>query len=66
MKLDFSQWSSYSAHRQRDELESICGVTSIARMPPPVYVAVHPEAKLGPEEKKAVCAWADVAKQRVK
>jgi len=66
MELDFSQWPNYSADRRRDELESICGVISMGRMPPAVYVAMHPEARLAAQEKKAVCAWADVEKQRVK
>ena len=55
--LNFSEWRAYSARRRRDELESICGVISNERMPPGLYAAVHPEARLRAEQKKAVCRW---------
>jgi hypothetical protein len=56
--LNFSEWRDYSAHRRRDELESICGVISNGRMPPPSYKALHPESRLAAEEKKVICSWA--------
>lgn len=56
-ELNFSEWTTYSARQQRDELESICGVVSNGRMPPAEYTAVHPEARLAPKDKKAICAW---------
>lgn len=56
-ELNFSEWDTYSARQQRDELESICGVISNGRMPPAEYTAVHPEARLAPKDKKAICAW---------
>lgn len=55
--LNFSEWRAYSAHHRRDELELICGVISNGRMPPRLYTAVHPEARLRDEQKKAVCRW---------
>jgi hypothetical protein len=57
-KLDFSEWETYSTMQKRDKLESVCGLISTGRMPPPIYTAIHPEAKLTEENKKAVCAWA--------
>ncbi len=57
-ELNFSEWTRYSARQQRDELESICGVISNGRMPPGSYTALHPEASLGAQDKKAVCGWA--------
>jgi len=56
--LNFSEWPRYSARQRRDELESICGVISNGRMPPASYTALHPEASLGVQDKKAVCVWA--------
>ena len=56
-KLDFSDWETYSTMQKRDKLESMCGLISTGRMPPPMYTAMHPEAKLTDENKKAVCAW---------
>src|SRR5258708_33079707 len=57
-ELNFSEWSTYSAVRRRDEVESICGVISTGRMPPATYSALHPEARLGALDKEAVCVWA--------
>ena len=56
--LNFSEWTTYSARHRRDELESLCGVISNGRMPPASYTALHPEARLGIEQRKAVCIWA--------
>jgi len=56
--LNFSEWTTYSAHRRRDELESICGVVSNDRMPPASYRVLHPESRLAAQDKNAVCAWA--------
>jgi hypothetical protein len=56
-KLDFSEWETYSTWQKRDKLESMCGLISSGRMPPRMYTAMHPEAKLTEENKKAVCAW---------
>ena len=57
-ELNFSDWNRYPARRRRDELESICGVISNGRMPPASYTALHPEARLSSQDKKAVCALA--------
>jgi Haem-binding domain len=56
-KLDFSEWETYSTRQKRDKLESMCGLISTGRMPPRLYAAMHPEAKLTEENKKTVCAW---------
>lgn len=56
--LNFSDWTRYSAGVRRNELESICPVISNGRMPPKSYTALHPEARLGAQDKKAVCIWA--------
>jgi len=57
-ELNFSEWTKYSALERYSELESICGVISNGRMPPGAYTALHPEARLGAQDKQAVCAWA--------
>ena len=62
-KLDFSEWEAYSTWQKRDKLQSMCGLISTGRMPPRMYTAIHPEAKLTEENKKAVCAW--VKKQTI-
>ena len=55
-KLDFSEWETYSTWQKRDMLESVCGLISSGRMPPRLYTAMHPEARLTEKDKKAVCA----------
>jgi Haem-binding domain len=56
--LNFTEWTTYSTRQRRDELESICGVIANGRMPPRSYSALHPEARLGAQDKKAICFWA--------
>lgn len=55
--LDFSERETYSTWRKRDKLESLCALISNGTMPPRLYAAMHPEAKLTEENKKIVCAW---------
>jgi Haem-binding domain len=57
-RLDFSEWESYSAWQRRDKLESICGLISTRRMPPPLYRYMHPEAEVSETEKTTVCSLA--------
>jgi hypothetical protein len=57
-KLDFSRWEAYSAKQKRDKSESVCGLITTGRMPPRLYSAMHPEAKLTEADKNTVCAWA--------
>jgi hypothetical protein len=56
--LNFSEWTMYSVGRRHDELESICGIISNGRMPLASYTLLHPEARLGAQDKEAICAWA--------
>jgi hypothetical protein len=55
-KLDFSEWETYSTRQKSDIFDSMCGLISIGRMPPQLYTAMHPEARLSEKDKKAVCA----------
>jgi hypothetical protein len=57
-ELNFSEWTTYSAQRRRNELESICGVVSNGRMPPASYRVLHPESRLEAQDKNVICAWA--------
>jgi hypothetical protein len=58
-ELNFSEWDTYTVAQRRRELESICGVTSMGRMPPASYALMHPQAKLSVHDKNAICAWAN-------
>jgi hypothetical protein len=53
--LNLSEWENYSVRERRDKLDSICGLILTGRMPPRLYVIMHPEAKLTDKEKKLVC-----------
>ena len=64
--LNFSDWTRYPAGVRRNELELICGVVSNGRMPPKSYTALHHEARLGDQDKKAICAWAATEIEREK
>jgi len=64
--LNFTEWTTYSARRQHDEWESICGVVSNGRMPPASYRVLHPESRLEAKDKKLICAWAANAWEREK
>jgi hypothetical protein len=55
-KLDFSEWETYSTRQKSDMLDSMCGLVSTGRMPPRLYTAIHPEARVTEKDKKAVCA----------
>jgi hypothetical protein len=56
--LNFSEWITYSVSRRRNELESLCGIISNGRMPPASYKLLHPEARLGAQDKHVICIWA--------
>ena len=56
-ELNFSEWTRYTTLQRHNELETICGVISNGRMPPASYTALHPEARLGAQDKKDVCVW---------
>jgi hypothetical protein len=57
-ELNFSEWTTYSAQRRRNELESICGLISNGRMPPTSYRVLHPDSRLQAQDKRTICAWA--------
>jgi Haem-binding domain len=57
--LDFSEWTTYSVHRRREELQSFCGIVSNGTMPLMSYRLLHPEARLTAQDKEAICVWAN-------
>jgi hypothetical protein len=40
------------------QIGTVCGLITTGRMPPRIYTAMHPEAKLTERDKNTVCAWA--------
>jgi len=54
---DFSERETYSTWQKRDKIGIHLRTHIECTMPPRLYAAMHPEAKLTEENKKIVCAW---------
>lgn len=59
--LNFSEFGTYSKKRAADKLEEIIDEVEQKQMPLPSYTWAHPEARLTPDEIKALVAWAEAA-----
>jgi len=57
-ELNFSEWGGYNPRRAGNKLKEICEQVERAEMPLSYYLPMHPDAKLSPEDRKAICAWA--------
>jgi hypothetical protein len=58
-ELNFSEWGTYSEKRKDHKLEEICDQVRDGGMPDAKYTWIHRDAKLGQEERSAVCAWTE-------
>lgn len=56
--LNFSDWANYSAKRKEHKLHEIIEEVEEDEMPLPSYTITHKEARLTPEQKKMLMAWA--------
>ncbi len=56
--LNFSLWNRYSKDKKLERLEGIAKTTANGTMPLPLYVWAHKEARLTPDERKAIVTWA--------
>jgi len=59
--LNFSEWGSYPAERQRELLAAACGDVSSGKMPGWLWTQLHPEARLTPKDIETICAAAQQA-----
>jgi heme-binding protein len=57
LHLNFSDWQKYTPLMQQGLLMNINRVLVTHRMPLWYYVSLHPDAKLTPQEMRAVRAW---------
>ena len=58
--LNFSEWSIASGATPQLAVRALaasCTVVKSRQMPPAPYLALHPEAKLTPNDIEAFCAW---------
>jgi hypothetical protein len=56
--MNFSTWDAYDAKERRKHLEEIWEEVEEGEMPLWFYVPLHPEARLGDEEKSLLRSWA--------
>lgn len=58
-ELNFSQFGSYSAKKQKHKLEEVAEMVKEGHMPLGSYLWMHSDAKLTDEEKLRLTNWAD-------
>ncbi|MBA2248810.1 MAG: heme-binding domain-containing protein [Chitinophagaceae bacterium] len=68
--LNFSEFGSYSTHKQQSKLKSIANTINDGSMPLSAYTIIHNTAKLSKENKALVIDWAtkmkDSLSQKIK
>ena len=55
--INFSEWAQYSPKKVTKALEEICEEVQEKRMPLPIYLLMHSDAKLSDTEVETICAW---------
>lgn len=63
--VNFDGWSAYSAYERQDLYGEIAEVVENGEMPLPMYLPLHPEAKLTEAERAALATWAKAQQARV-
>ncbi len=63
--FDMSNWGTYTVSRKSALLEDISKLVKAHSMPLPIYIPLHPEARLTEQEREEICMWADGARARV-
>ena len=63
--LNFSTWGDYNKAKMIDKLEGIVKEVKEGGMPLPIYLPLHPDAKMSESEKKAIVDWAQTTKDNL-
>lgn len=63
--MNFSEWAGYERKDAAELLEDICKETSKGDMPLQSYVLMHRDAKLSPQDVRALCEWSEATRQRL-
>ncbi|MBS1586102.1 MAG: heme-binding domain-containing protein [Bacteroidetes bacterium] len=58
-ELNFSQFGTYSKQKQVKKLQKVKSSVTKGWMPLDSYLWIHKDAKLSPEQAKAIADWAD-------
>lgn len=64
--LNFSEWGSYDEGRADKKLDEIEEEVEHGKMPLPIYLFMHAEAKLSDEDKRILQDWARGERNRLK
>jgi hypothetical protein len=57
-EVNFSDWPAFDLEKQDDLLKHIAKQVDRRKMPLPIYLAMHPTARLSEEERRIVVDWA--------
>lgn len=55
--MDLSQWQMYGENQRSENLSAIGSAVRNHAMPPPRYIALHPEARLADDEINEIYNW---------
>ncbi|MGB2869239.1 MAG: heme-binding domain-containing protein [Bacteroidota bacterium] len=64
-RVNFSDWGTYKPGRRLSVLDEIYDQVSHKEMPLPIYLPMHPEAKLTDQEVKAILDWSEAAQEDI-
>lgn len=63
-QLNFSEWD-YSMFRAVGRLDQMAEEVYQDRMPLPIYLSMHAEAKLSPADKDSLLDWVDIIREEI-
>ncbi len=61
-QLNFSIWDQYSAKKQAHKIEEVHDEVASGAMPLPIYLTMHADARLTPQDIETLRAWAEATK----
>jgi hypothetical protein len=64
-ELNFSDWKTYDAKKQRRKLAEVCEEIQSKAMPLPSYLWIHWDAKLSDEQVKTICDWTESERAKI-
>jgi len=63
--MNFSEWGTYKKGKVLSILEGMCEETSEGGMPLPIYLIMHSDAALTPDQINALCDWSEFEANRL-
>jgi cytochrome c len=64
--FNMSQWQSINDESRMSVLTRMASVVHSAQMPPRRYVMLHPGARLSPDDREQIYAWAKAERKRIR